>query len=72
MGFFELFGVFVFAYYLLSAFLWLVLDSDIELFIKERFGKPICNFMHFFLIIKSIWICDNIRTIKNIQIVITY
>lgn len=44
MGFFEFFGVLTFFYYLVSALLWLTLDSDIELFIKEKFGKSICKY----------------------------
>lgn len=39
MGFFELLGVFVFFYYSISVILWIVLDADIELWFKERWGK---------------------------------
>jgi len=41
MGFFELLGFFVFLYFIVNIFLWLYLDSDIELFISEKLGKPI-------------------------------
>lgn len=41
MGFFATIGVIVFFYYLISLILWLVRDSDIELFYKEKYGKPI-------------------------------
>lgn len=39
MGFFEFLGVFVFLYYLINVILWIVLDADIELWFKERWGK---------------------------------
>ncbi|KAJ6635806.1 Dehydrogenase/reductase SDR family member 7 [Pseudolycoriella hygida] len=41
MGFFELLGFIVFIYFIVNIVLWLCLDSDIELFIKEKFGQPI-------------------------------
>lgn len=41
MGLFELIGILVFLYYLVQIVSWIVLDSDIELFLKERWGKPI-------------------------------
>lgn len=41
MGFFELLGLAVFLYFLVNIFLWFYLDSDIELFICEKLGKPI-------------------------------
>lgn len=37
--FFELIGISVFLYYLISIILWCYLDSDIELWLKERWGK---------------------------------
>ena len=43
MGFFELIGIFTFLYYLCNLILWIILDSDIELAFKERFGQPICK-----------------------------
>lgn len=39
MGFFAFLGILVFLYYLISVILWCVLDSDIELWFKERWGK---------------------------------
>lgn len=47
MGFFEALGIFVFLYYLISIVLWIVLDSDIELFVKEKIGKPISESIDF-------------------------
>lgn len=41
MGFFELLGLIVFLYFIVNIFLWLYLDSDIELFVCEKVGKPI-------------------------------
>lgn len=41
MSFFEFLGIVVFLYYLISIILWCVLDSDIELWFKSRWGKPI-------------------------------
>ncbi|XP_037040864.1 dehydrogenase/reductase SDR family member 7-like [Bradysia coprophila] len=41
MGFFELLGLIVFLYFIVNIFLWIYLDSDIELFICEKIGKPI-------------------------------
>lgn len=41
MGIFEFIGIIVFLYYLINIVLWIILDSDIELWIKERWGKPI-------------------------------
>lgn len=41
MAFFATIGVVVFFYYLICAILWLVRDSDVELFYKEKYGKPI-------------------------------
>lgn len=41
MGFFELLGLAVFLYFIVTIILWLYLDSDIELFICEKFGRPI-------------------------------
>lgn len=43
MGFFELLGIGVVLYYVVHIILWAVLDSDIQLFIKEKTGKPICE-----------------------------
>jgi len=43
MGFFELLGLFIFLYYLVNLIFWIILDSDIELFLKEKFGKPISS-----------------------------
>lgn len=39
MGFFEYIGILVFLYYLINVILWIVLDADIELWFKERWGK---------------------------------
>lgn len=39
MGFFEFIGILVFLYYLINVVLWIVLDADIELWFKERWGK---------------------------------
>lgn len=41
MGFLEIIGLIVCLYYLFNIICWCVLDSDIELFIKEKFGRPI-------------------------------
>lgn len=49
MGFFATIGVIVFFYYLISLILWLVRDSDIELFYKEKYGKPISKYFYFWL-----------------------
>lgn len=38
---FQLFGFIVFLYYAVSVILWVILDTDIELFIAEKTGKPI-------------------------------
>lgn len=43
MGFFGFLGALVFIYYVIQLIFWIILDSDIELFIKEKFGQPICN-----------------------------
>jgi len=43
MGFFEIIGLFVCLYYLFNIICWCLLDSDIELFIKEKFGEPIAS-----------------------------
>lgn len=43
MVFFSIIGVSVSIYYLVRVFLWIVLDCDIELFIKLWRGEPICN-----------------------------
>lgn len=40
---FGLLGIVVVLYYLVSVVLWLFLDSDVELFVKEKTGKPICK-----------------------------
>lgn len=42
MVFFELIGLAVVLYYVVNLILWLSLESDVELFIKEKTGKPIC------------------------------
>lgn len=42
--FFEILGFFVFLYYLITIILWITLDSDIELFLYQRFGKKVCKF----------------------------
>lgn len=44
MAFFATIGVVVFFYYLISAILWLVRDSDVELFYKEKYGKSISKY----------------------------
>lgn len=43
MGFFSFIGLLAVVYYVIQLILWIVLDSDIELWIKEQFGQPICN-----------------------------
>lgn len=53
MGFFEMVGIAVFLYYLVYLILWLILDTDVELFIKEKTGKPICKFNIQFSLIYS-------------------
>lgn len=45
MAFFATIGVIAFIYYLVSVILWLVCDSDIELFYKEKFGKKISKYI---------------------------
>ncbi|KAL5281921.1 DHRS7 family protein [Megaselia abdita] len=40
-GFFSIIGLIVVLYYIIYLILWIVLDSDVELAFKERFGKPI-------------------------------
>lgn len=39
VDFFEFIGIVVVLYYLISIILWCVLDSDIHLWLKERWGK---------------------------------
>jgi len=51
MGFFEWLGILVFLYYAINLILWIVLDSDIELFVKEKLGKSISSLQG-----KVIWI----------------
>ena len=41
MGVFEFIGIITFLYYLINIISWIVLDSDIELWFKERWGKSI-------------------------------
>lgn len=43
MGFFSFIGISVVLYYVVQLILWIILDSDIELFVKEKFGQPICK-----------------------------
>ena len=49
MGFFGFIGLLVFIYYLIQIISWCVLDSDIELFILSKLGKPICEFLLLFI-----------------------
>uniref|UniRef100_T1GJ95 Dehydrogenase/reductase SDR family member 7 n=1 Tax=Megaselia scalaris TaxID=36166 RepID=T1GJ95_MEGSC len=39
--FFTFLGLATMLYYIVSILLWIILDSDIELAFKERFGKPV-------------------------------
>lgn len=43
MGFFGIIGVLVIVYYLAQILFWTLLDCDVELYIKDKLGKPICN-----------------------------
>lgn len=61
MGFLELIGLLVCLYYIINIILWIFLDSDIELFIKEKIGKPICKYRDIF--ISSIYL--RIKVIKT-------
>lgn len=44
MFFFSLIGILFFTYYLICILLWVVLDSDVELFVKSLVGKRISEF----------------------------
>ncbi|XP_055858469.1 dehydrogenase/reductase SDR family member 7 [Episyrphus balteatus] len=43
MNIFELVGLIVILYFLANIILWIVLDADIQLSFKERFGQPISS-----------------------------
>lgn len=49
MEFFATIGVITFFYYFISAILWVLLDSDIELWYKQRYGKPIGKLIAIFI-----------------------
>lgn len=65
MGFFQLIGIVTFLYYLISILLWIILDTDIELFVKEKFGKRISKFI--FSIIRYMHIMFKIKRLKIIH-----
>lgn len=70
MGVFEFIGIIVFLYYLINIILWIVLDSDIELWLKERWGKSIgeCMIMHLSNKEEQNWIiiiCTIIRYVER-------
>lgn len=48
VDFFEFIGISVFLYYVVSVILWCILDSDIELALKERWGKSAGKIKWFF------------------------
>jgi len=43
MNILELIGLTVLFYYITSLILWIILDSDIELAFKEKFGQPLSS-----------------------------
>ncbi|XP_055375266.1 dehydrogenase/reductase SDR family member 7 [Condylostylus longicornis] len=43
MNILELIGIVVLLYYIINLMLWIVLDSDIELAVKEKFGQPLSS-----------------------------
>lgn len=60
MGFLEFVGVAVILYYLVYVLLWVFLDTDVELFIKEKTGKPIGKY------IINCFNCNNIYYNMNV------
>ncbi|EDS35410.1 dehydrogenase-like protein [Culex quinquefasciatus] len=43
--FFNFVAICTILYFLVQFILWFVLDSDIELFLRSKLGKPICKFV---------------------------
>lgn len=58
VDFFEIIGIIVILYYLISIILWCILDSDIHLWLKERWGKSPGKKINDFDICNVIKNCD--------------